>query len=233
METSPQTPPQIGSSSFDRREALRRLAVGSAVVWSAPLISQTAFASSATSCVNRVLNWNNFAAGSTFNSTVVSGTTITLSGSAFFGGSAARPANRTIRAAPIGAINTRGLELNQDAVEDGGQVISLTFSQTVWAVSFTITDVDRSEDNWSDRVSILPPATFGFSFPPGSGVSGAGTLANPFRNTTNFNYDDNSPAGNVLVTMPGPLTTITIRFACASDDGSNQRINFTNILFCA
>jgi hypothetical protein len=222
------------TTSFDRREALRRLVVGGAVVWTAPLISKTAFAASATSCVNNVLNWNSYAVGTTFNSATVNGTTITLSASSFYGGSGPRSTNRTIIASPIGGISSRGLRLEQDAVNGGGQTISLTFSKTVWAVSFTITDVDSSNGAWTDRVSFDTPTAVGYSFPAGSTVTGAGTGSTPFRQqNNNSSYTNSSPGGNVQVSFTGPLTTITLRFACGNQQGSNQLINFSNISFCA
>lgn len=243
-------PGQLDDTTIERRQALKRLAVGGAIVWTAPLISRTAFAAGPTSCTNNVIDWNSgsFTTGQTFNSTTVGGTTITLSPSTFFGGSAARATNRTIIAAPIGGVASRGLQLEQDAVTGGGQEISLTFSTTVYSVSFVITDIDNSTGNWTDRVSIIEPATFSFAVPTsfvgggpagvvignGKNVAATDSTVGPFRNSnTNNNYNNSQNNGNVTVTFPGPLTTITLRFACAGQQGNNQLIKFSNISFCS
>jgi hypothetical protein len=222
----------------DRRDVLRKLAIGGAVAWSAPLIASTAHAAGPTSCVGATVDFNDYATGSTFTSATVNGVTMTLSPSTFFGGSAARGTNRTIIASPIGGISSKGLRLEQDAVANGGQEISLTFSQAVYNVSFVITDIDTSNGNWSDRITIVTPTVYSYSVPTGSTVIGAGTATGnttttgPFRNTQNFNYLNPSNGGNVEVTFPGPVTTFTMRFSCASQESSNQLINLSNISFC-
>lgn len=235
---------------LDRRQALQRLVVGGAIVWSAPLISRTAYAAGPTSCTNNVVDWNSgsFTTGQTFSSTTVNGTTITLGPSSFFGGSAARSTNRTIIASPIGGYASRGLQLEQDAVTNGGQDVALNFSKTVYSVSFTITDIDNLNNGWSDRVAITSPATYTFSVPTtfvgggptgavignGKNVSPTSNAVGPFRNSnTNFNYSNSQNNGNVTLSFPGPLTSIGLRFSCVSQQGSNQLIKFSNISFCA
>lgn len=230
--------PSTSTSDLDRRDVLRKLAVGGAVVWSAPLIASTAHAAGPTSCVGATVDFNDFATGSTFTSATVNGVTMTLSPSTFFGGSAARSTNRTIIGSPIGGISSKGLRLEQDAVTNGGQEISLTFSQAVYNVSFIITDIDRLDGAWNDRVSIVAPTVFSYSIPSGSTVIGAGTATGtgttngPFRNPNSLNYNNSQNGGNVLVTFPGPVTVITVRFACGNQESSNQLINLSNISFC-
>ena len=65
-------------------------------------------------------------------------------------------------------------------------------------------------------------------------MTGAGTGSTPFRQQSNNNsYPNASAGGNVQVSFAGPLTAITLRFACGPQQGSNQLINFSNISFCA
>jgi hypothetical protein len=221
-----------------RRDALRKLAIGGALAWSAPLIASTAHAAGPTSCVGAEIDFNDYAVGDTFTSATVNGITMTLGPSAFYGGSAARATNRTIIASPIGGIDSRGLRLEQDAVTGGGQEISLTFSQAVYNVSFVVTDIDTLNNGWSDRIIVVTPTVYSYAAPPGSTVIGNGTASGttsttgPFRNTESFNYLNPSNGGNVTLTFPGPLTTFTMRFQCASQQGSNQLINLSNISFC-
>jgi hypothetical protein len=237
---APASPNPREADGESRRDVLRKLAIGGAIAWSAPLIASTAHAAGPTSCEGAEIDFNDYAVGDTFTSATVNGITMTLGASSFFGGSAARATNRTIIGSPIGGIDSKGLRLEQDAVNGGGQEISLTFSQAVYNVTFVITDIDNSEGTtgWSDRIVIVEPTVYSYSFPTGSTVIGAGTATGstpttgPFRNSENFNYLNPSPGGNVTVVFPGPLTTFTMRFQCADRQGRNQLINLSNISFC-
>lgn len=228
-------------SGLSRRQVLQRLAVGGAVVWATPLISQPAYAATAASCTPRVLNWNTRTVGTTFTSANVSGTTVTLSTS-FFGGSAALGTNRTIIAGPQGGIAGNALRLEQDPTNNGGQRVRFTFSQEVFNVSFTITDIDNSSSgNWSDRIIVRSPAAFTYSIPSGGRVIGNGAATGstnttgPFRNRdANINLPNTSNEGNVTLGWVGGLTFVEFDFACSTPSGgTNQLINITNINFCA
>jgi hypothetical protein len=221
---------------------LKRLAVGSAIVWSSPLVSRTALAATAASCTPLLLDWNSFTTGSTFTSANIGGVTVSLS-SSFFGGAAARSTNRTIRDAPIGGIASKGIRFEQTPNNGGGQLITFTFSEDVFNVSFTITDIDNFSsggDGWSDRIVVLNPTNYTRSIPAGGTIIGAGTATGttsttgPFRNSiSNLNLPNSDNRGNVTVTFPGPLTQFQLQFRCVNpDDGTNQLINVTSISFC-
>ena len=236
---------------IDRRDALRKLAVGGAVVWSAPLIAKTAGATSASSCTTNVVDWELYNVGDTFTSTTVGGITMSINSPDFFGGSgllAGGGRDRKVQPAPFGSINRNSLMFEQLPRTGGGQNIVFTFSQTVYNINFVITDIDNFSQNgagWSDRITINSPATYtyattstqwtGTSNIIGNGTSsGTTTTTGPFRNSNgNNNYQDNSPAGNIEITMPGPLTSFSFTFSCANiQHGGNQRVNFSNISFC-
>lgn len=234
--------------ALDRRAALRKLAVGGAVVWSAPLIAKTAHAASATSCTSNVLDWNDFTADTEFTDATVGGVTVTLEPSTFFGGTTALGTNRNIRTGPQGGVAGQALRFEQTPIEDGGQVITLSFSQTVFTVSFTITDIDNSiGGGWSDRIEVISPTNYTFTVPPQSDddiptsttdtntVIGDGTAGDRFRNSNNnYNYLNQYDNGNVTLTFPGPLTQIQIHFLCAATDGGgNQLINVLPLGFCS
>ncbi|MCU1496993.1 MAG: hypothetical protein JWM47_946 [Acidimicrobiales bacterium] len=226
---------------MDRRQALRKLAVGGAIVWTAPLLSKTAHAAGATSCTSHVLDWNGFTVGSTFSSATVAGVTATLKPSSFFGGTTALASNGTIRVGPQGGVPGQALHFEQKPVNNGGQLITLGFSQTVYSVSFTITDIDNLNNAWSDRIVVISPTNFTFTKPATSTVIGAGTATGTttttgmFRNSQASNNISNaSDAGNVTLTFPGPLTEFGFEFRSANPaGGANQLINLTNIGFCS
>lgn len=242
VEPSPgRATPDDESSGLSRRQLLERLAVGGAIVWSAPLISSPAYAAGPASCVNSTLDWNTLGTpGTTFSSATVAGVTITLNPSTFYGGTTALGTNRTIIASPIGGIATQGVQFEQTPINGGGQNISFTFSRAVYNVSFTIADIDTVTGNWSDRVIVVSPSTFTYSMPTGSTVIGAGTstgtttTTGPFRNSNNnLNYSNSQNGGNVTITFPGPLTTFQMKFQCDTiSGGSNQLIKISPIGFC-
>lgn len=251
--STPTPPDEHGRpEDLDRRDALRKLAVGGAVVWSAPLIAKTAHAASATSCTNNVLDWNGFTANTTFSSTTVGGVTFSLSpnpaSSAFFGGTSALGTNRNIRTGPQGGQAGQALRFEQTPINNGGQNIIFNFSQTVYNVNYTITDIDNSiGGGWSDRIQIVSPTNYTFTVPPQANdgqptatadtftVIGDGTAADRFRNgNNNYNYLNDFDNGNVTLTFPGPLTQIHMQFRCGSTQGGgNQLINVLNIGFCS
>ena len=111
----------------DRRRLLAQIGVGGAIVWAAPAISGTALAQGTPSgCTPHTLDWNTFTTGSSFSSTTVDGVTVGAT-TTYFGGSSASSSgggNLTIQAAPHGGINGKSLRVNQNAVTNGGSVVS-------------------------------------------------------------------------------------------------------------
>jgi hypothetical protein len=223
----------LGSQGLSRRQVLARIGVGGAVLWASPMLSNVALAGP-TSCHPVTLDWDSYAVGSSFTSATLLGNTISFA-AASFNGTSALAGNRTVVAGPQGGINQRFYRLNQNAVTNAYQTLTINFSYAVYNVSFTITDIDNQNNAWTDRVGFTPAPT-SFSTPgygSGARVLGGGTLANPFYNAANnTNLDNNSNRGNVTVTWAGPVTSIALRFWCAGEDGSNQLINIGDISFC-
>jgi hypothetical protein len=233
----------------DRRDALKKIAVGGAVAWAGPMIAKPALAGGLPSgCVPLVLDWSTLSG--TFTSTTVGGVTVSLSNS-FDGGSAARATNRTIIAGPQGGIAGNFLRLEQDAVTNGGQTITFTFSQPVQDISFVITDIDNLSGAWSDRITVNT-AGFTSSLPTGSSVIGVGATGNgtggttpdgnggsdtatgAFRNSAdNTNFNNTQPNGNLQLDFAGPISSFSLRFWCGGYQSSNQLINIGNINFTA
>jgi hypothetical protein len=130
----------------------------------------------------------------------------------------------------------------QSPTKDGGQTITFSFSKTVYELSFNITDIDNGLDDngifaWADRIVIVSPKTYNYTVPIGSSVIGDGTsvgttaISGPFRNNNNLNYDNSSPAGNILISVPGPLTSFTFTLSSAAGGSSSQRTTLGNISF--
>jgi hypothetical protein len=246
--SSDSTAVDLLDDAVGRRDALKKLAVGGAIVWTAPLIAKTALAAGPTSCVAATFDWNTLGVpGDTFTSATVNGVTLTLQPSSFYGGSSAVGNNHRIIASPIGGLATQGVQFEQLPIENGGQDIEFTFSQTVYNVSFTICDIDNLNGNWSDRITIVSPTNFTAEIPtvfvgggPTGNVIGAGTASGttdttgPFRNNRGSNnYNNNQNNGNITLTFPGPLTSIQLQFWCGpTDGGSNQLIKISPMAFC-
>ncbi len=251
VDTAPASPAEHGGPDLARRQALAKIGIGGALVWSAPLISATAHAQTVPSgCFLRTLDWSTFTLGSTFTSTTVGGVTVSLS-STFGTNTTAQTGNRTIVAGPQGGLSGQFLRLNQTARNNtnNGQTVTFTFSKPITGLSFTITDIDNLNNGWSDRIQVNT-AGFGYTVPPGSSVIGIGEAGNgtggtttdgnggsntgtgSFRNSVNsFNFLPADDDGNLTLTHPGPITSFSFRFWCGNVQGSNQLINISNLRF--
>lgn len=116
--------------------------------------------------------------------------------------------------------------LGRSAVTAGDyQTVTFTFPEPVSNVRFSVTDIDRTWDeagvrDFWDAVTILgltpAPATgAGFTAVPGLGstnMTGAGTLANPYRRSVNGNIAEASAGGNLDVTITATITSFQIRY---------------------
>lgn len=86
----------------------------------------------------------------------------------------------------------------------GAQTVTITFSQSVRDLSFTVSGLDRVDNNGArgllERVSVTPPPGVVSS----SGVAGAGTPGSPLQALTQ------GTSGSALLTVPGSTTSVTI-----------------------
>ena len=251
---------------------LRKLAVGGSIVWVSPMIASRASALMPPStCINGAqLNWTEIfpstlpefgnAGPAVLNNVDGSGVNITISSS--ITGTTALAGNFDVVASPHGGITGKSLLLEQRPVPNtdapgggandglGGQTITITFSTTVRNISFTLTDIDNTE-NWSDRITTITAPT---SYVRGGNVIGIGATGNgtggtttdqnggnntetgAFRNNTN---DDNLPntsnLGNLTLNYAGPIAAVSFRYWCgavgAGINDSNQLIRIGNIGF--
>ena len=163
-----------------------------------------------------------------FTNMSAEGITMLLNSPSFFGGSEPGSRNGQIQSSPFGAIAENSIMFEQSPAKDGGQTITFSFSKTVYELSFTITDIDNGNDNQtgiigaSDLIVIVSPTTYTYTVPIGSSVIGNGTsvgtttTSGPFRNTNDLNYDKSSPSGNIQISVPGPLTSLTFTLSLST-----------------
>jgi hypothetical protein len=261
------------SHEFDRRSMLRKLAVGGSVVWVSPMIARRASALMPPSqCVNGAqLNWSEIfpntnpefgnAGPAVLTNVDGSGVDITISSSIV--GTTALAGNFDVVDSPHGGITGKSLLLEQRPVPNtdapggggsdglGGQTVTITFSTTVRNISFTITDIDNT-NNWSDRITTITAPTStalggnvigigatgngtgGFNTNDQNGGSNAATGA--FRNdTADDNLPNSSNLGNLTLNYAGPIAAVSFRYWCggvgAGANSSNQLIRLGNIGF--
>lgn len=86
-------------------------------------------------------------------------------------------------------------------------------------MQFLVSDLDSRSNRWWDRLDLSGSFTFGL----GANVAGAGTAGDPFRNrSSGNNLATTSPAGNVTVSYPGPITSITLaHWSAAGSDATD------------
>ncbi len=166
------------------------------------------------------------------NSTRPSTPNVTASVRHTFAGNARAETNDgTVSAQNVGGIGQRGYQINQ-RVGDGStqptsadvQSVVFTFDEDLYNVRFAITDIDRAwrqgastmfdrrTRDFLDGVVLESAAPRTFSIPSGSTVTGAGTSASPWYNSTDGNKNEDAPGGQVDVVFPGPVRSFTVRY---------------------
>ena len=146
----------------------------------------------------------------------------------------------TLNPGGIGA-NERALRIEHASAITAGranrQMIAISFTRPVTGLTFTITDVDSSNsaangqtrNGWWDQVELsgVRNATLA------SGLTGSGTQAAPWKMVSNnTNAGTNDPAGNVTVTYPGEVSSITLTY-WSDTAGGNQAIALSDFVFSA
>jgi hypothetical protein len=130
----------------------------------------------------------------------------------------------------------RGLLLEQTMTRDqtsrnNNQTVTMTFSRPVTGLTFTITDIDSATGSYWDRIELSGSPQS--SFPAPSTVTGAGSVTSPWRQPSdNTPTASTSGAGNVLVTYPGTVSTLTMVYWNADGSG-NQLVMLGDFAFSA
>jgi hypothetical protein len=115
------------------------------------------------------------------------------------------------------------------------QEVSISFDRAVTGLSFTITDIDRQNNDWSDRVELTGSRTYVGPNINGDGTNGPGASNNAWRPDDGGNVGNGSNNGNLTVTYAGTIaanTPIVLTFWNSSGDG-NQRIFLSDFTFNA
>lgn len=137
----------------------------------------------------------------------------------------------------VGGLNQgAGLNISHQAPIPEGvanrQDISISFDRAVTGLQFTITDVDRQDGDWSDRITLTGSRTFSGA----PDIRGDGTSGAPWRPRGSAdNAGNNSGAGNVAVTYAGTIpanTTLVLSFWNDAGNG-NQRVFLSDFTFTA
>ena len=244
------TDPRTTRAESPTRLTRRTLTLGAA--WTAPLLAVSVAAPAyAASCVaSYQLRWgtttyNRAANGSSGTATVTptSGTATAVTVgfvSTMFGTTVRDNDNLSLETdSNIGGLGAgrRSVQLaHKDPIpqgRDNRQELTINFGRAVTGLSFTISDIDSSNgegnNDWYDRVELS--GTRNYASAPH--VLGQGTQASPWLyddNDTNVNIT--AGGGNVTVTYPGAVTSITLTY-WSTARGSNQRIFLGDFTFGA
>lgn len=86
-----------------------------------------------------------------------------------------------------------------------------TFSQPVTSLSFTITDIDSTTDDFYDAVAITSSTPYTWTKKDSSFLYGTGSLTDPWHPRYNdTGVPDSSTTGNVTITFTQPVTTFDL-----------------------
>lgn len=121
------------------------------------------------------------------------------------------------------------LEMLQGLKEGDSITVTITLSQAMENLSFTLHDIDSTQGGWRDTVIVN---TLGFTLARGSNIQGAGTSGDPIRPINVGDTPISSGLGDVRITWPGPIQTVTFTYrAGITGNSQNQHIGLGNISF--
>lgn len=157
----------------------------------------------------------------------------------YFGQARGSTPNGTISTFNVGGIGQRGYTVRQQIGETGSttpsakdyQTIQFTFSESVSNLRFSITDIDRVKGDFIDGVSLTSSSQFTATVPSGSTVTGAGTVASPWQNSTEGNKSEDGPGGQIDIAFTGPVQTFTIRYDNLGREAITRGVNNDQTVF--
>ena len=107
--------------------------------------------------------------------------------------------------------------------------VTIALSQAMENLSFTLHDIDSTENGWLDTVIVNTP---GFTLARGANIQGAGTSGDPIRPIDEGDTPISSGLGDVRITWPGLVQTVTFTYrAGMTGNSANQHIGLGNISF--
>ena len=227
---------------------LTRRSVARGAAWSVPLVAVSVAAPAfAVSCAGPQpfrLNWGTTAytknvltnvGTATVPTADLSGTPVVVTFTSTTSGTVFRDTdNLTVPALTnVGGLGAgeRGMTLSHadpiSANRNNRQTVVISFSRAVTGLSFSMTDIDSSRNDWWDRVELTGTRTAALD----ANLEGTGVFNDPWRyKTDNTNVDNDSSGGNVKVTYAGSVTSIQLDYWSTVASG-NQRIFLTDFTF--
>lgn len=120
---------------------------------------------------------------------------------------------------PVGGLTTYGLVMAQRLASRTSNTgvyghYTFTFTKPVTGLTFTLTDIDSTTGDFWDAVWLSP----GFSTPRlAPGMTGAGTQADPIRQSNGNTAVNNASGtnGNATITYPGTISSFTVNYSNA------------------
>lgn len=107
--------------------------------------------------------------------------------------------------------------------------VTITLSQAMENLSFTIHDIDSRQSGYRDDIILVTP---GGTATKGSTIIGSGTSGDPFRRNGWGDEPINSGNGSITATWAGPITAVTFRYrAGISGNSQNQHVALSRISF--
>jgi hypothetical protein len=118
-----------------------------------------------------------------------------------------------------------------------GQALTFTFSKPVYQLSFTLVNIDFRNGNWQDTVWITGAAFTAVPNPPAASptnsFTGAGSAANPWVGSSTIGQGGvGAAAGNVTVTMVGPVSSFVLNFTTGASHGNTEHVGLLNLAWC-
>lgn len=109
--------------------------------------------------------------------------------------------------------------------------LTITLSQPVEGLSFTLHDIDEVTGSWYDRVRVY---TSGYTYARGDNVIGTGSAGDLFRPRTPGDRPIDSGLGDVRLTWPGAVSSVRVRYVAGADGNSqNQHIGLGDLSYQA
>lgn len=249
------------TGGLDRRQLLKRAAVGGAVAWVAPQILSASAAGAATAlCLPDNITWSDWEVdvdllpSFSFQVPQATGGNVTVAFSdAGIGGGTATAAYASV--VPLGAQSSSFVTLEMSATAPAEFCeLTLVFDNPVQNLAFGLWDVDKGNGFWQDVVTleaslagspvVLGPGGAFFlntqiqqdpSPPNPAPQTGDQFTATVDPSGTGAGTDNSTAAANILLNYPGPIDTITIRYSAGPDEATPQpqQIGIGNFIFCS
>ena len=113
---------------------------------------------------------------------------------------------------------------------------TISFSKPVFGLSFYMTDIDYTANQFTDSLCLTAPTTMtGSIVGTGSNVTGLGTVRSPFLGSKANSPDTGSDAGKSVAMYAAPTTTgissLTFRYRNTQTAGGNQAVFISPMTF--